>query len=102
MSKLEAIEYLNDTDNGIIAFNLFGKEVKVTNLNEIENLILQDELSITDVENIGMAWDNYEILGDISQGEPGLYSLIQDKDRTLSFKFICGLEAIKRMSVGLA
>lgn len=100
--QTRAIEYLEDTDNGIIAFNLFGKEVKPHEINNIENIILQDELSIADIENLGAAWGRPEWLGDIGTGEPGLYSLIQEQDKTLTFKFICGLEAIKSMTRGLA
>ena len=98
-----AMENLNNTDPGIIAFDLFGKEVKPYDIAHNENIILQEELSATDLLDLMTSWGNYsEWVGDIQHGEPGLYSLIQEQDKSLRFKFICGLEALKRLPVGLA
>jgi hypothetical protein len=98
-----AIENLNNTDHGIIAFDLFGKEVKPYDIAHIENIILQEELLALDLFDLMTSWGAYgEWVGDIQHGEPGLYSLIQEQDKSLRFKFICGLEALKRLPVGLA
>lgn len=100
----DAIDYLNDNDLGIIAFDLNGKEVSITdNLERIDHIILQENLSITDIENLGTAWGDFARLGDIGMGTTGLYTLVSyEYPNPPKFAFIASLEALKRMTRGLA
>ena len=104
MSKQSAIDYLNDNDLGIIAFDLNGKEVSITdNLERIDHIILQEDLSIATIENLGTAWGNFARLGDIGMGTTGLYTLVSyEYPNPPKFAFIASLEALKRMTRGLA
>ena len=100
----EAIDYINDNDLGIIAFDLNGKEISITNdLERIDHIILQEDLSIADIENLGTAWGNFTRLGDIGMGIAGLYTLASyEYQNPPKFIYVCDLDALKRMAQGLA
>lgn len=100
----DALDYLNNNDLGIIALDLNGKDTSLTdNLDNIDHIILQEDLSITDIENLGAAWGDLSRLGDIGQGTAGLYTLVSyEYPNAPKFIYVCGLDALKRMARGLA
>lgn len=101
--RAHALEYLEHTAHGMHAYNLFGNEVKISDITHIESILLTEPIGADDLGALRTVWGaQASWIGDLDGEEPGLYSLIQDSSRALGFRFICGIEALQKITQGLA